>query len=293
MIAKYYTEGEAPFPYSTPDSPSEPPPATEHLHGFEANNRDSDCDKDNIDEEEDVDNREEGGIDEISDEDGRVDNDKSDVIGPSVIKDTAKEIEVSNCDQTSPVPPLTSTSTSPSTSTSTYEEHVYTSLPFEISTRYPATPHPIGAYTKKAEDISSIDLQSLLLPPNVLSACWAARRLSIVGKHCKRSYCFTHSYGRLYDKSSGSVLWEVSVHFFYLPFVLAFSALITNPNPYFCFVLFYFILSCMILFYAYNVCLFSLAFLTPHTINSVPYYYFTFPSICFDGIMLIRMPKDH
>ena len=219
MIAKYYIEGEASFPYSTPDSPSEPSPATDHLHGFEALNRDSDCDKDNDDNDDDedgVDDREGEGRDDVSDVDGKADNDNGDVRDHSIVENTEKEIEVSNSNQISLAP--SSALTSNPTSTSAYKEHVYTSLPIEISSRYPSTPHPIGVYTKKAEDISSSDLQSLLLPLNVLSACWAARRLSIVGKHDRRSYCFTHSYGRLYDKSSGSVLWEVSVHSFILSF---------------------------------------------------------------------------
>jgi hypothetical protein len=217
MIAKYYTEGEASFPYSTPDSPSEPSPATDHLHGFESLNRDSDCGGGGDDEDEDedgVDDREEEGIDDVSDVDGKVDDHNGDVRDHSVVENKEKEIEVSNSNQISLIP----SSTSNSNSTSTYKEHVYTSLPTEISSRYPSTPHPIGAYTKKADDIPSSDLQSLLLPLHVLSACWAARRLSIVGKHDRRSYCFTHSYGRLYDKSSGSVLWEVSVHSFILSF---------------------------------------------------------------------------
>ena len=212
MIAKYYIEGEASFPHSKPDSPSEPSPATEQLHGLEALDRDSDCDKDNSDDEEGVDDREGEGMDEINDEDGRADNDNCDVRNLRVVGAMVKEkMKLIRSDQSD----LLHTSTSTSTSTSTYEEPVYTSLPIEISSRYPSTPHPIGAYTKKAEDMSSSDTESLLLPLDVLSACWAARRLSIVGKHDRRSYCFTHSYGRLYDKSSGSVLWEVSAHIFH------------------------------------------------------------------------------
>lgn len=210
MIAKYYIEGEASFPHSKPDSPSEPSPATEELHGLEALGRDSDCDKGNSDDEEGVDDREVEGTNEINDEYGRADNDNGDVRNSRVEGDIVKEkIELISSDQSD----LLHTSTS--TSTSTCKELVYTSLPVEISSRNPSTPHPIGAYTKNAQDMSSSDTQSLLLPLNVLSACWAAKRLSIVGKHDRRSYCFTHSYGRLYDKSSGSVLWEVRAHIFH------------------------------------------------------------------------------
>lgn len=285
MIARYYIEGEASFPYSTPDSPSEPSPATDHLHGFEALNRDSDCDKDNEDDEDGVDDREGEGRDDVSDVDGKADNGNGDVRDHGIEEDIVKEVEVSNSNQISLVP-----SSTPTTSlTSTYKEHVYTSLPLEISSCYPSTPHPIGAYTKKAEDISSSDFQSLLLPLNVLSACWAARRLSIVGKHDRRSYCFTHSYGRLYDKSSGSLLWEVSVHSFILPFALAFSAVITSSYSILInFILLYLLLHFFVLFAPHC----SILHESPHTIHPIPLHFIPFPSTCYDDVMVVRMRKD-
>jgi hypothetical protein len=97
------------------------------------------------------------------------------------------------------------------------DDPVYTRLPPSIACNYPSIPHPIGAYTLPPGAISPLELETLWLPVEVLEAHWAARRLSIVGRHDRRSYCFTHSYGRLYDKSSGSVYWEVSFRaiFFY------------------------------------------------------------------------------
>jgi hypothetical protein len=90
------------------------------------------------------------------------------------------------------------------------DDPVYSCLPPSIARNYPSTPHPIGSYTLPPGGILPLELETLWLPVEVLEAHWAARRLSIVGQYDRRSYCFTHSYGRLYDKSSGSVYWEVS-----------------------------------------------------------------------------------
>ena len=90
------------------------------------------------------------------------------------------------------------------------DDPVYSCLPPSIGRNYPSTPHPIGSYTIPPGAILPLELETLWLPVEVLEAHWAARRLSIVGQYDRRSYCFTHSYGRLYDKSSGSVYWEVS-----------------------------------------------------------------------------------
>jgi hypothetical protein len=97
------------------------------------------------------------------------------------------------------------------------DDPVYTRLPLSIARNYPSVPHPIGAYTLPPGAILPRELETLWLPVEVLEAHWAARRLSIVGRYDRRSYCFTHSYGRLYDKSSGSVYWEVCFRaiFFY------------------------------------------------------------------------------
>ena len=89
-------------------------------------------------------------------------------------------------------------------------EKLLISLPTLISSQHPKIPRMIGEFTLSSSDISPEDLNLLQVPLSALSASWAARRLSIVGKHCRRTYCFTHSYGRLYDKSSGSLYWEVS-----------------------------------------------------------------------------------
>ncbi len=48
----------------------------------------------------------------------------------------------------------------------------------------------------------------IYLSTKILHAIWAPSRISIVGPHDTTSYCFTKSYGRLYDKSSGSCYLE-------------------------------------------------------------------------------------
>ena len=94
------------------------------------------------------------------------------------------------------------------------EEEVYHHLPHYISQCYPTLPQAIGDFVLDHNVIDGKSLEFLTLPHTALSAYWAAKRLSIVGRHDRRSYCFTHSYGRLYDKSSGSVFWEVSFPIF-------------------------------------------------------------------------------
>ena len=220
MIAKYFIQGESPFPYDEADTPVvEKKTVTDDLHGLDPIIRDFKCDKDDSDNEE-------GGYDsegdclENSDEDEDEDGRASNRIRSSNMRRHKTREGEQNRFAPSAAAAAPSSSSSTSSSTSNYTEDVYTSLPLEISSRYPSTPHPIGDYTKSPGEISSTDTESLLLPLKVLEACWAARRLSIVGRHDKRSYCFTHSYGRLFDKSSGSVLWEVSLSFFYF-FIIA------------------------------------------------------------------------
>lgn len=87
-----------------------------------------------------------------------------------------------------------------------YDEDVLTTLPLYISRLYPLLPTPVGDFLM--EDISLRDLEFLDLPIQALTAVWAPRRLSIVGKYDRRTYCFTHSYGRLYDRSSGSLFYK-------------------------------------------------------------------------------------
>ena len=94
------------------------------------------------------------------------------------------------------------------------EEVVHYHLPLHISQRYPTLPQAIGDFVLDYGILDPKSLEFLTLPHTALSAYWAAKRLSIVGRHDRRSYCFTHSYGRLYDKSSGSVFWEVCFPFF-------------------------------------------------------------------------------
>ena len=89
-------------------------------------------------------------------------------------------------------------------------EKLCLSLPPMISCRYPITARKIEDFILSRSDISLKDHDILKVPISALSAWWAPKRLSIVGKHCRRSYCFTHSYGRLYDMSSGSLYFEVS-----------------------------------------------------------------------------------
>ena len=90
-------------------------------------------------------------------------------------------------------------------------EILYTSLPLNISSTFPTNPHTVSDFLINLDtmDLTTEDREFLYLPRTALSAHWASNRLSIVGKYCRRTYCFTHSYGRLYDKSSGSLYYEV------------------------------------------------------------------------------------
>ena len=56
------------------------------------------------------------------------------------------------------------------------------------------------------------DRSDLLLSHKTLSAPWASSRISIVGPRDRTSYCFTKSYGRLNDKSSGSCYLPQKLH---------------------------------------------------------------------------------
>lgn len=64
-----------------------------------------------------------------------------------------------------------------------------------------------GAAVLDNRTISSERLQHLLVPTSILGAAWAGSRLSIVSRFDRTSYCFTKSYGRKFDKSSGSCLY--------------------------------------------------------------------------------------
>lgn len=55
------------------------------------------------------------------------------------------------------------------------------------------------------KDMAAAIIKDLLVPEEVLRKLWSNRRLSIVGDFDMTSYCFTHSYGRMYDRSSGSM----------------------------------------------------------------------------------------
>lgn len=50
--------------------------------------------------------------------------------------------------------------------------------------------------------------EALWVPADVLAKPWARARLSVVGAHDARTYCFTKNYGRSVDKSSGSCFLE-------------------------------------------------------------------------------------
>jgi tRNA (cytosine38-C5)-methyltransferase len=68
----------------------------------------------------------------------------------------------------------------------------------------PAMPRRIQDFIR--HDI--VDREALLIPLEILTKAWAKTRLSIISIHDTQTYCFTSSYGRLYDKSSGSLLLE-------------------------------------------------------------------------------------
>eukprot|EP00605_Chrysophyceae_sp_TOSAG23-4_P001434 GSChrysophyteH1.ASY1.ANO1.1562.1 assembled CDS len=61
--------------------------------------------------------------------------------------------------------------------------------------------------------MQSIDTsgRKIYLSAKILTSKWAPSRLSIVGPHDTTTYCFTKSYGRLFDKSSGSCYLEDAI----------------------------------------------------------------------------------
>ena len=90
---------------------------------------------------------------------------------------------------------------------------IHTVLPPHIARTYPSTPHPIGTYllpdseivrtmtlsssisssssSSSSTTVTSLD-NNLFVSKDLLCQPWAADRLSIVGQHCRRSYCFTY-----------------------------------------------------------------------------------------------------
>lgn len=83
----------------------------------------------------------------------------------------------------------------------------------EIRTSLPALPgsnvmlKTIGDFLLVEK--GSEESERLLVPQRLLSAAWAPSRLSICGKNDTRSYCFTKGYGRIFDRSSGSLLFTL------------------------------------------------------------------------------------
>lgn len=69
----------------------------------------------------------------------------------------------------------------------------------------------IGCYTTLSKPlIPADDWSQLFIPVEILTKPWAARQLSIVGAHDTVSYCFTKSYGRIIERSSGSCFLEAA-----------------------------------------------------------------------------------
>jgi len=91
---------------------------------------------------------------------------------------------------------------------SSSSEDVLLELPATIRQRYPLDVRPLSDYVKSVQELGEERAQALWIDQKTLDAPWARSRLSIVGKHDKVTYCFTKSYGRLFDKSSGSCYLE-------------------------------------------------------------------------------------
>ncbi|EKX46394.1 hypothetical protein GUITHDRAFT_107597 [Guillardia theta CCMP2712] len=61
------------------------------------------------------------------------------------------------------------------------------------------------------EELGPDDPQELVTPASILEKPWA-RGLSYVGQHDTTTFCFTGSYGKVYHKSSGSMLYMHADH---------------------------------------------------------------------------------
>jgi hypothetical protein len=134
------------------------------------------------------------GDDEDDDDDGRVDGDLKDA-GDDENDDDAGVTSGVNDDDNGVIQIIGPDG-----------DPVYRKLPQEIANKFPPSPCPIGDFIR--QDLSAEQLAPLYLPITVLAAPWAPKRLSIVGRYDKTSYCFTNSYGRLFDRSSGSCYYE-------------------------------------------------------------------------------------
>lgn len=69
-----------------------------------------------------------------------------------------------------------------------------------------AAPIPMSRLDEFVSEASAV--AALLLPLGVLEACWASKRISVVGAHDTETHCFTKGYGRIVDKSTGSCYLE-------------------------------------------------------------------------------------
>ena len=85
----------------------------------------------------------------------------------------------------------------------TQENEIRTSLPTYAGSKM--TLKTIGDFLLVPK--GSEESEKLLVPQRLLSTAWAPSRLSICGKNDTRSYCFTKGYGRIFDRSSGSLLF--------------------------------------------------------------------------------------
>ena len=87
------------------------------------------------------------------------------------------------------------------------DEAVYDTLPPPFDrAAYPAEPLPLERFL--VVPLSAEERQELLVPLKILASAWSPSRLSIVSRFDCRTFCFTKGYGRLFDKSSGSLLLD-------------------------------------------------------------------------------------
>jgi site-specific DNA-cytosine methylase len=96
---------------------------------------------------------------------------------------------------------------------------IHTNLPAVLASHFPKHVETIGAVlapvrgvlfplsTEVTVNASNI-MEKLYLPVSILTKAWAVSRLSIVGDDDQETYCFTKGYGKLYDKSTGSLYLE-------------------------------------------------------------------------------------
>jgi tRNA (cytosine38-C5)-methyltransferase len=88
----------------------------------------------------------------------------------------------------------------------------HNSLPRQLASQFPVTPVTIGSIIGPVRQTllegNQGVMEELYVPLKVLSQPWASGRLSIATDADRQTYCFTKGYGKLYDRSTGSLFLE-------------------------------------------------------------------------------------